>query len=94
MKIEGTLRVPGDKSISHRSLMLAALGDGEARISRILESADVRSTASTMIGMFLSRAIFAISRTGKILAVGEAISSMINARVFFVSLLSIAAINT
>jgi len=45
MKVGGTLRVPGDKSISHRSLMLAALGDGRARISRILESADVHSTA-------------------------------------------------
>ena len=48
MKVRGTLRVPGDKSISHRSLMLAALGDGRARISRILESADVHSTASVL----------------------------------------------
>jgi 3-phosphoshikimate 1-carboxyvinyltransferase len=48
MKVNGTLRVPGDKSISHRSLMLAALGDGPARISRILESADVHSTASVL----------------------------------------------
>src|SRR3954463_1965062 len=45
MKVHGVLRVPGDKSISHRALMLAALGDGVSRITGILESDDVRSTA-------------------------------------------------
>jgi 3-phosphoshikimate 1-carboxyvinyltransferase len=44
----GVVRVPGDKSISHRALMLAALGGGESRVSGILESADVRSTASIL----------------------------------------------
>jgi 3-phosphoshikimate 1-carboxyvinyltransferase len=48
MKVGGSLRVPGDKSISHRSLMLAALGDGESRITGILESADVHSTAGVL----------------------------------------------
>ena len=48
MIVEGTLRVPGDKSISHRALMLAALGDGTSRITGILESQDVHSTASTL----------------------------------------------
>ena len=36
MIVSGRLRVPGDKSISHRALMLAALGDGASRITRIL----------------------------------------------------------
>lgn len=44
----GTVRVPGDKSISHRALILAALADGESRIGGILESADVQSTASVL----------------------------------------------
>ena len=48
MIVSGRLRVPGDKSISHRALMLAALGDGASRITRILESDDVRSTASVL----------------------------------------------
>lgn len=48
MRVAGTLRVPGDKSISHRSLMLAALGDGESRVTGILESADVHSTAAVL----------------------------------------------
>jgi 3-phosphoshikimate 1-carboxyvinyltransferase len=48
MKVGGVLRVPGDKSISHRALMFAALGDGPSRITSILESADVQSTASVL----------------------------------------------
>jgi 3-phosphoshikimate 1-carboxyvinyltransferase len=48
MRVHGTIRVPGDKSISHRALMLAALGDGPSRISGILDSADVRSTAGVL----------------------------------------------
>jgi 3-phosphoshikimate 1-carboxyvinyltransferase len=44
----GTVRVPGDKSISHRALILAALATGESRISGILESADIQSTASVL----------------------------------------------
>ncbi|MBX7117963.1 MAG: 3-phosphoshikimate 1-carboxyvinyltransferase [Gemmatimonadaceae bacterium] len=42
------LRVPGDKSISHRSLMLAALGHGRSRLRGLLRSADVRSTAGVL----------------------------------------------
>lgn len=48
MRVVGTVRVPGDKSISHRSLMFAALGNGESRVSDILDSADVRSTAGVL----------------------------------------------
>lgn len=48
LRVSGTVRVPGDKSISHRALMLAALGDGPSRITGILDSADVRSTAGVL----------------------------------------------
>lgn len=51
MRVEGTIRVPGDKSISHRALMLAALGDGRSRVTGILDSADVRSTAGVLRAM-------------------------------------------
>lgn len=43
-----SLRVPGDKSISHRALILAALGRGTSRVRGILRSADVRSTAGVL----------------------------------------------
>jgi 3-phosphoshikimate 1-carboxyvinyltransferase len=42
------LRVPGDKSISHRSLICAALASGRSRIRNILPSADVHSTAGVL----------------------------------------------
>src|SRR6266571_9448581 len=48
MKVSGTLRVPGDKSISHRALILSALSEGESRVSGVLQSADVRSTAGVL----------------------------------------------
>jgi 3-phosphoshikimate 1-carboxyvinyltransferase len=48
MKVGGALRVPGDKSISHRALMLAALGKGESRVLGLLCSADVHSTAGVL----------------------------------------------
>ncbi len=40
--------MPGDKSISHRSLILASLTEGVSRIRGILDSDDVRSTAETL----------------------------------------------
>jgi 3-phosphoshikimate 1-carboxyvinyltransferase len=51
MRVSGSLCVPGDKSISHRALILGALGDGSSRITRILESADVHSTAGMLRAM-------------------------------------------
>lgn len=45
LHVAGTIRVPGDKSISHRALMFAALAPGQSRVRGILDSADVRSTA-------------------------------------------------
>lgn len=39
------LRVPGDKSISHRVLVLAALAEGTSRLTRVLPAADTRATA-------------------------------------------------
>lgn len=42
------VRVPGDKSISHRALICAALASGRSRIRNILPSADVRSTAGVL----------------------------------------------
>ncbi|MGI8508629.1 MAG: 3-phosphoshikimate 1-carboxyvinyltransferase [Gemmatimonadaceae bacterium] len=48
MTPRGTVRVPGDKSISHRALMLAALGEGVSTVRGILQSADVRSTARVL----------------------------------------------
>jgi 3-phosphoshikimate 1-carboxyvinyltransferase len=46
--LTGKIRVPGDKSISHRALILGALAVGETRISGLLEGEDVLNTAKAM----------------------------------------------
>jgi 3-phosphoshikimate 1-carboxyvinyltransferase len=46
--LKGILRVPGDKSISHRSLMFGAVAVGETRASGLLEGEDVVNTAKAM----------------------------------------------
>ena len=46
--LTGDVRVPGDKSISHRSLMLGAVAEGTTRVRGLLESDDVLSTMGAM----------------------------------------------
>ena len=46
--LSGTADVPGDKSISHRSLILGAMCVGETTISGLLEGQDVLDTAAAM----------------------------------------------
>src|SRR5215469_5972540 len=58
--LNGRLRVPGDKSISHRALIFGALAVGETRISGLLEGEDVLNTGKAM------RALGAkVERTGE-----------------------------
>ena len=49
--LTGRIRVPGDKSISHRSLMFGALAVGRSRISGLLEGEDVLATAAALRAM-------------------------------------------
>ncbi len=44
----GEVRVPGDKSISHRAVLFAAMAQGTSRLTGVLDSADVRSTMSAV----------------------------------------------
>ncbi|QPZ91420.1 3-phosphoshikimate 1-carboxyvinyltransferase [Thioclava electrotropha] len=46
--LKGTAEVPGDKSISHRALILGALSVGETKITGLLEGEDVLDTAKAM----------------------------------------------
>jgi 3-phosphoshikimate 1-carboxyvinyltransferase len=46
--VRGELRVPGDKSVSHRALMFGALADGTSQVRGILQSADIESTAGAL----------------------------------------------
>ncbi|WP_300544007.1 3-phosphoshikimate 1-carboxyvinyltransferase [Maricaulis sp.] len=49
--LAGSLAAPGDKSVSHRALILGALARGETRISGLLESEDVLNTAKAMAAL-------------------------------------------
>src|SRR5919198_1162053 len=49
--LTGTIRVPGDKSISHRALMLGALAIGRTEISGLLEGEDVLATAAAVTAL-------------------------------------------
>ena len=49
--LTGRLRVPGDKSISHRALILGALAVGKSRISGLLEGEDVLNTGTAMAAL-------------------------------------------
>ncbi|MBT3360524.1 MAG: 3-phosphoshikimate 1-carboxyvinyltransferase [Rhodospirillales bacterium] len=46
--LSGDVRIPGDKSVSHRALMLGAMAVGETRIHGLLEAGDVIATADAM----------------------------------------------
>jgi 3-phosphoshikimate 1-carboxyvinyltransferase len=58
--LAGRLRVPGDKSISHRSLILGALAVGETRITGLLEGEDVINTGKAMAALGAT-----VERTGE-----------------------------
>ncbi|GAA0672096.1 3-phosphoshikimate 1-carboxyvinyltransferase [Sphingomonas insulae] len=57
--LTGTIQVPGDKSISHRSLMFSALAVGTSHITGLLEGEDVLATAAALRAMGAT-----IERTG------------------------------
>lgn len=46
--LRGSLRIPGDKSVSHRALMLAAIAAGDSHIRGFLEGEDTRATAAVL----------------------------------------------
>jgi 3-phosphoshikimate 1-carboxyvinyltransferase len=54
IRLRGMIALPGDKSISHRALLLAAIADGESRIDGASDGADVRSTAGLLRALGVS----------------------------------------
>lgn len=69
MQVDGVVRVPGDKSLTHRVLMLAALARGTSLVRRPLASLDARSTARALRALGASvgalRADAAVRVTGR-----------------------------
>jgi 3-phosphoshikimate 1-carboxyvinyltransferase len=48
MQVQGTLQLPGDKSISHRAIMLSAIADGVSFVRNLNDGADLQSTISIL----------------------------------------------
>jgi len=65
-KISGTVSVPGDKSISHRAVILSALAEGKSKITGFLESEDCLNTLKIVgqLGVQISRGGGAIEIVG------------------------------
>ena len=70
--LAGTIRVPGDKSISHRALILGALATGRTRITGLLEADDVLATAKALqaLGASIRHINGSVEVTGGSLKVG------------------------
>ncbi|MEK9910786.1 MAG: 3-phosphoshikimate 1-carboxyvinyltransferase [Candidatus Puniceispirillum sp.] len=49
--LDGTMHIPGDKSISHRALIMGSLAIGTTRVTGLLEGADVMSTKEALIAL-------------------------------------------
>jgi len=66
-RLSGRVRVPGDKSISHRALILGALATGTTRIAGLLEASDVEATAKAIaaLGAEVERSNGAVSVKGQ-----------------------------
>jgi 3-phosphoshikimate 1-carboxyvinyltransferase len=62
--LEGTVRVPGDKSISHRAVLFAAMAEGTSHLTGVLDSADVRSTIGAVRALGAEVEIGHPDRTG------------------------------
>ncbi len=68
--LKGTMSPPGDKSISHRSLILGAIADGESTVTGLLTGEDVMNTATALRQMGVDIVISLHTKTAKIHGVG------------------------
>lgn len=71
-RIAGSISVPGDKSISHRSLIFGAIADGVTEVTGLLESGDVQSTEACLrrLGVEFTR------RDGRVLVKGRGLRGL------------------
>lgn len=76
--LDGEVRVPGDKSIGHRALLLGSMADGRTEIRGLPEGADVAATADAVValGATVTRAAgdVAVEGAGLELAAGRSVS--------------------
>ncbi|HJT23729.1 MAG TPA: 3-phosphoshikimate 1-carboxyvinyltransferase, partial [bacterium] len=71
-RLQGTIAVPGDKSISHRAVMLGSLAYGTTQVTHFLNSADCLST----IGIFKKMGVQIKQAGDKVTIVGRGLNSL------------------
>ncbi|HEX8024595.1 MAG TPA: hypothetical protein VF484_00165, partial [Candidatus Limnocylindrales bacterium] len=65
-RLRGSIELPGDKSISHRALLLAGIARGESRIDGASDGADVRSTAGVLRALGVEVERIAVGTDGRV----------------------------
>jgi 3-phosphoshikimate 1-carboxyvinyltransferase len=73
--LRGTLRMPGDKGISHRSLLFAAMADGESRVTGLAGGDDVRRTRLALESLGVEVAVD--GDTGAVTVTGHGLESFV-----------------
>src|SRR5260370_17614434 len=63
-RLQGEVRVPGDKSISHRALIRGSMGGGDSQLRGLSTGADVKSTASCMRALGVDITLAAVRGVG------------------------------
>lgn len=64
--LKGSARVPGDKSISHRAVLFAAMAQGTSQLTGVLDSADVRSTMAAVSALGARVELAVSARSGNL----------------------------
>jgi 3-phosphoshikimate 1-carboxyvinyltransferase len=75
--LSGTIAVPGDKSISHRALIMAALARGKSRISGFLDAADTHRTARIIAA--LGAEVQGLETGGELVVTGRGLHGLLEA---------------
>ena len=71
MRVGGTIRVPGDKSLTHRALLLGAMARGTSHVGGVLTSLDARSSARVLRQLGAAVSPLSASRAVTILSRGR-----------------------
>ncbi|NDL62918.1 3-phosphoshikimate 1-carboxyvinyltransferase [Acerihabitans arboris] len=73
--IDGTINLPGSKSVSNRALLLAALADGTTRLTNLLDSDDVRHMLDALVALGVTCRLSADRRQCEIDGLGRAFTA-------------------
>ncbi len=80
--IDGTINLPGSKSVSNRALLLAALAEGTTRLTNLLDSDDVRHMLDALGALGVTYRLSADRRQCEIIGLGHALTAQVPLSLF------------